>query len=601
MWTRGAVVCSLLVVVPACTNDGAALPGLDRLPPPTLDPGARPTTAGEVTTTPRMVREASVDASTRGTSAEHPRPPPMTASDGGDASPTTPVDSGADGDSAALVDRGVAAFSWESIPALGTERYREFTSYDRDEMSNFPLVPPGNKDFNNWLAICGDRPTINYGSVVGTAPCDANLEGYLIASDDSGPGFVSRFFFTHSDFDANAPKDQEKIRIYVDDLSAPVYEGKLVDWQNGTDATFKAPLAEWTSGALVSYVPISYSSRLRILLDDLSPTAVYYYHVGLKTSEPTLPFSPDRVDVAAIGAQVKAEATRGAGRAVWVDSSRTLDANATVTVLDRQGPGTIESVKFTVTNPTVQGLSTLLLRATWDDEGSPALELPLALLFGQLPKLADFETLPMAVKTNGTTVTLTISLPMPFATRARLQVVNTSTATQPFTVHVEGTDQSVEHAGRLHVDTPVRRAPMQPGTRFPIATLSGKGRYVGALLLLEGQADTSQPISSPLNFLEGDQVLTVDGDLVAHGTGTEDFLDAGWYFMDGPFSSPFAALASTTGLSQSPGEITAVRWQVMTDAVDFQSSLSLSLEYGTNQPSTAIQYASVTFYYLDPK
>jgi hypothetical protein len=593
MWTRGAAVCWLLIVVPACTNDGRALPGLDRLPPPMLDPAGQwqPTTTGETTEPPRSVRDASAGTS-------RPRPPPTSATDGGDAeAPATPVDSGADGDAAALVDQGVAAFSWESIPALGMQRYREFTSYDRDESSDFPLVPPGNKDFNNWLAICGNRPTINYGSIVGTAPCDPGLEGYLIASDDSGPGFVSRFFFTHSEFDANAPKDEEKIRIYVDDLSTPVYEGKLVDWQNGTDATFKSPLAEWTSGALVSYVPISYSSRLRILLDDLSPTATYYYHVGLKTSAPTLPFAPDHIDAPAIGAELQTEAA-GKDRAVWADSSRTLAPNATVNVLDRQGPGTIESVKFIITNPSVQGLSTILLRATWDDDDAPALELPLALLFGQLPKLADFSTLPMAVKTTGTTVNLTLSLPMPFATRARLDLVSTSTASQPVTVHVEGTGNSVDHAGRLHIDTPVRRAPMQAGTRFPIATLSGKGRYVGALLLLEGQADTSQPISSPLNFLEGDPVLMVDGALVAHGTGTEDFLDAGWYFEDGPFSSPFAALLSTTGLSQSPGEITAVRWQIMGDAVDFQSSLALSLEYGTNQPSTAIQYASVTFYYL---
>ena len=140
---------------------------------------------------------------------------------------------------------------------------------------------------------------------------------------------------------------------------------------------------------------------------------------------------------------------------------------------------------------------------------------------------------------------------------------------------------------------------MQSGTRFPIASLSGKGRYVGAIMFLQGQADTSLPLSSPLNFLEGDPVLLVDGELVAHGTGTEDFLDSGWYFEGGSYSSPFAALVSITPASQSPGQVTALRWQVMSDAVDFQSSLALSLEYGNNKQSTAIQYASVSFYYLD--
>ena len=140
---------------------------------------------------------------------------------------------------------------------------------------------------------------------------------------------------------------------------------------------------------------------------------------------------------------------------------------------------------------------------------------------------------------------------------------------------------------------------MQPGTRFPVATLSGTGRYVGAMEFLQGQADKSVPNPSPLNFLEGDHLLAVDGQLVGHGTGTEDSLNGGWYFEGGPYSTPFSAMLSITPTTQTPGQVTAVRWQLMSDAVDFQTSLALGLEYGANQPSTALQYSAVSFYYLD--
>lgn len=597
MWTRGAAVCSLMFVVPACTDEGEALHPLEHVPPPSLAT-ATPAMTGDIMSPPPVTKTPAKDAGKNDAQRStpdaggkvHPPPPP----------PTTTIDAGADGSGVPeLIDRGVASLSWDTIPTLGTQRYRTFTSYDRDEASKFPLITAGNKDFNNWLAICGNRPTINYGSIVGTAPCDDGLQGYLIASDDSGPGYVSRIWLGYSDFDSSAPKGLEKIKIYVDDLSAPVYEGKLSDWENGTDAHFVRPLSGWTSGAIVSYVPISYSSKLRILLDDLSPTAVYYYQVGIKTSEPTASFAPDRVDAAAIGARLRLEALQGHDRDAWADITRSLAASSTTTLVDRDGPATLQLLRFTIPSPSPSALASLVLRATWDGAAKPAFELPLATLFGQQPELADFETLPMVVRTAGNYATMTLALPMPFTKHVHVELSNTGAATPTMVLHAEGTEGVVQNAGWLHMDSATRHAPMQAGTRFPVANLSGKGRYIGAMVFLTGQADMSMPNPGPLNFLEGDDLLAVDGQLVEHGTGTEDFLDGGWYFDGGPYSSPFAAMLSISPPTQTTGQVTAVRWQLMGDSVNFQTSLALGLEYGANIPNTAIQYSAVSFYYLD--
>jgi hypothetical protein len=496
------------------------------------------------------------------------------------------------------VDRGLEALSWSSIPALDSSTYREFSSYDRDEASTFPFVKPGNKDFNTWLAVCGNRPAIGYGSIVGALTCDPELEGYLVASDDAGPGYVTRIFYTHADFDSNAPRDKEKIRIFVDDLSTPVYEGTIADWGKEAEAPFTEPLAGRTSGAIVSYVPISYSSKLRVLLDDLSPTAVYYYQVGVKSSGATLPFTPGRLDGAAVVAHLKDERARSDDRTVWEDGSSELSAGATKRVLDRDGPGTIESLSLTVKSATPSALGAIVLGVSWDDATDHAVELPLAAIFGQGLELADFETLPMSVRTTGTDTTMTLSLPMPFSTHARVEVVNTDTAARTIGARIEGVPRLLPHAGRLHADAQERRAPMAAGSRFPVATLSGGGRYVGSVVTLQGTGDMTLPASSPYNFLEGDAVLEVDGKLAGHGTGTEDFFDGGWYFENGTFASPFAAMISMAAApSQTAGRVTAARWQFMTGAVDFRDSLSLSLEYGTNLPSIALRYSSVAFSY----
>ena len=62
--------------------------------------------------------------------------------------------------------------------------------------------------------------------------------------------------------------------------------------------------------------------------------------------------------------------------------------------------------------------------------------------------------------------------------------------------------------------------------------------------------------------------------------------------------SPFASLIhvsqdTTTGI----GEVTAVRFHALADAIDFQDHFRLAFEYGANKPATAIDYAATSFYY----
>jgi hypothetical protein len=46
------------------------------------------------------------------------------------------------------------------------------------------------------------------------------------------------------------------------------------------------------------------------------------------------------------------------------------------------------------------------------------------------------------------------------------------------------------------------------------------------------------------------------------------------------------------------GSVTAGRWHVLTDSIEFRESLDFSFEYGADRPRTAERYASVAYYYL---
>src|SRR6185503_16851823 len=212
----------------------------------------------------------------------------------GDGLPVRPVD-GSD----FKPDAGPASFTdWSALPVLTRGQYRMFASYDRDDASSYPLLDAGNKDFNNFLASCDVDLPIALEKTDG-ASCAPSLQGYLIVSDDNGPGVVSRSLFAVGTVDPLSGADvtfgEERVRIYVDDLATPVYDGKLSDWRNATAPPFVPPLTTWTSGSLVSYVPISYQSKLRILLDNLSLTSAYYHRIELLSVVEPSNFAPRSV------------------------------------------------------------------------------------------------------------------------------------------------------------------------------------------------------------------------------------------------------------------------------------------------------------------
>jgi Protein of unknown function (DUF2961) len=482
---------------------------------------------------------------------------------------------------------------WRALPTPQDLHYWQFSSRD-PERRTFADIDFGNKDFNNFIAVCGERPAVRDQTVSDPAQCEPGLAGYLIAADD-GPGFVSRMFFPATTRDPGF--GAERIRIYVDDMDAPVYEGALVDWRAGTSEPLSAPLTAWTSGASVSRVPIVYQRKLRVLLDRLSRNGYYYYHVDVQRGGAGTGFP--LVEATQRFAQLREQVRSAADADSFRQHSANIAPGAALTLFDERGSGTIERLTIDLTQPARGALDDLALRIYWEDAEAPALDLPLATLFGCRDQLASFETLPLSVRLKSSSVELVSSWPMPFFQHARLLLVNSGSAAHAVSVQVAKRSVAPEPAaGHFHAVWNQRRAPFSAHDRYPVAALSGGGKYLGTLMFLHGQVDAESATPYAMGFLEGDERIVVDGETVSQGTGTEDYFDAGWYFRDGRFDSPFATLiALAKDRDTGRGSATMARWHVLSDAIEFRDSFELSFEYGANRPDSASDYASVAFYY----
>jgi hypothetical protein len=118
-----------------------------------------------------------------------------------------------------------------------------------------------------------------------------------------------------------------------------------------------------------------------------------------------------------------------------------------------------------------------------------------------------------------------------------------------------------------------------------VLTATGQGHYVGTNLILPAVSWT----------LEGDEHIFVDGmrSPSIAGTGTEDYVNGGWYFSYGPFSAAFSGLPERAAPAHP---ISAYRLHI-TDSIPFRTSIRVALEHdGIN--SNQVPYASVAYYYL---
>ncbi len=123
---------------------------------------------------------------------------------------------------------------------------------------------------------------------------------------------------------------------------------------------------------------------------------------------------------------------------------------------------------------------------------------------------------------------------------------------------------------------------------YEFLNISGVGHYVGTVLFIE---------ATRLYALEGDERFYIDGESVPsiHGTGTEDYFNAGFYFDQDEFALPYHGLIQKY-ISSWPFRLSMYRFH-LPDVIPFNYSIKAGIEHGPTNNMNG-NYYSVAYYYL---
>lgn len=285
-----------------------------------------------------------------------------------------------------------------------------------------------------------------------------------------------------------------------------------------------------------------------------------------------------------------------------ISPSVVVAPGATHTMAAIDGPAVITHIWLTTHR---SHWRSLVLRATWDDADTPAIEVPLGDFFGQgWCRFAQLSSTMIAANPYGG---FNSYWPMPFARHAQLTVENIgeADATLYYQVTYE-IDADVSDSGYLHAQFH-RSNPLARGALHPILDrVAGSGHYVGTYL--------AWGVNSPGWWGEGELKFYLDGDdefPTICGTGTEDYMGGAWDF-DIPgrgyteFTTPYLGLHQVLqpdGLYQSQQRFGMYRWHVA-DPIRFASDIrvdvqALGWQSGPRYRQLADDIASVSYFYLD--
>jgi len=280
--------------------------------------------------------------------------------------------------------------------------------------------------------------------------------------------------------------------------------------------------------------------------------------------------------------------------------ARRIEPGATLVLADVKGNGRFTHLWMTIAAESPDHLRELVLRMTWDDAKTPAVECPVGDFFAQGPgKYVEFGSAPVSV---GGQMALNCYWPMPFKKHAVITVTNEGPKAvgafyYNFDYRLE--DRPQRNVGYFH--TQYRNYfPAPKGKPLTICDTAGKGHFVGTVVSVLANSNGW--------WGEGDDNFYVDGATAPQisGTGSEDYFCGAWDFGHA-FQTPYFGVTyyddATFGGEKRGIQNTVYRWHIQ-DPVAFTKSLLFTLEHGRGgwdedrQPFRN-SYTTLGLYYVD--
>jgi hypothetical protein len=230
----------------------------------------------------------------------------------------------------------------------------------------------------------------------------------------------------------------------------------------------------------------------------------------------------------------------------------------------------------------------LVLKISFDGQ-TPAVLCPLGDFFGYAWGTPAMQSL--LVGTTGTTNYC--YFPMPFKAGATVSVVSERAASVELKADVLHTSvPQTTNEGKFYALWN-RENPTQEGRPYTFIDVAGRGHLVGVVLQAQGLE------SGKTLFFEGDDETTIDGEMVIHGTGSEDFFNGGWYDVPDRWEKrlPFP-LSGCLGYAKPLGRTGGYRL-FLGDAYAYRENLRQTIEHSGEKNNIPTDYCSVTYFYSE--
>lgn len=253
-----------------------------------------------------------------------------------------------------------------------------------------------------------------------------------------------------------------------------------------------------------------------------------------------------------------------------------LNAGATATVMDVDGPGVIQHIWLVIAQQ-INGKWTdtvnrgIVIRFHWENEAEPSVEVPVPDFFAiGHGKVGPVNSLPVVVNPLNA---MNCFWPMPFRKHARITLTNETKEDIPLIAYqiTYSMTQVPENAGTFHAQ--YRRADTADQNPYVILDgVSGRGRYVGTFLAYTQMRKGW--------FGEGEIKFFMDGDRefpTIAGTGTEDYFLGSFGFRQ-PYTTLYAGttLPAKAG-AEPPQEWSLYRWHIF-DPINFSKDLRVTIQ-----------------------
>ncbi|MBI4244929.1 MAG: DUF2961 domain-containing protein [Planctomycetes bacterium] len=416
--------------------------------------------------------------------------------------------------------------------------------------------------------------------------------GKYVIFDDKNQGTIVQMFFQPALPDTNPRILSQQIQIFSDNVLT--YDVPAYKFFTGEMPPFTLPLSNLGNGGYWSYFPLKYSNRSKILTD----IATFYHFTYMKgkvdtdTDDLTRTFENSGQSPHTLKSEL-------------VSFPVNIPAGREIEAIRYDQAGTILEFRATVNNS--DNWKNLWLKIYWDGQTTPAVNIPLGMLFGASYPAYDIKGLFSGM--DGTTGYC--YLPMPFRSNAITKIENKGTVDASVQIDVAIIDgRYPEPFGHFYAKYN-EALPSSLNYDYKILQTNGWGKLIG--LVIDHYIDEALVRQNGQSYwyMEGDLRIYVDGSEhpQLHGTSHETISNWGWYdnsqaghgAQDRPFTYPTHSYSGKK-VEATPNGIRISRSQnrtFVTDFVPFHKQIDVSLEHALTNDGNAYYHTAALFYKYD--